>query len=391
MFELIRPYQAALADVLTNEITSGTFPQAGLLYGRRYSGRIAVAIEIARVLSCRTSAFQHCTCDSCRRYATLTMTNCIVVGVRDHESIISAALADARQRSDESSWRFLFQTVHLLLLGYHEALANELDRRMKQLFDAAAHVHEVLMELESADTKTTKDLERLARALKPLLTVPQRTQAVTIDQIRTIQGWTSLTSVDNLPRFVVLQGMEYSADGARNSLLKFLEDPPSNTYVLLISEHPARLLPTILSRLRRYYVPPLSQEAKNTLLAKAFSADQDAYHSFESYILQRSGTDCTLLSSFAERYAQSFLHKIAINRAELDRMCDYLDHASRLEYFFQQLYDQIFRQYALGGLSGGTAAKVLYAIRDAADKGWVFNQSRKLLVESLHYRLQEIG
>ncbi len=44
---------------------------------------------------------------------------------------------------------------------------------------------------------------------------------------------------------------------AANKLLKILEEPPTETVFLLVSDHPERLLPTILSRTQRIDFPPL--------------------------------------------------------------------------------------------------------------------------------------
>jgi DNA polymerase-3 subunit delta' len=45
---------------------------------------------------------------------------------------------------------------------------------------------------------------------------------------------------------------------AANKLLKLIEEPPSKTLILLVSEHTDKILPTILSRTQLMHVPPLS-------------------------------------------------------------------------------------------------------------------------------------
>ena len=44
-----------------------------------------------------------------------------------------------------------------------------------------------------------------------------------------------------------------------NKMLKLLEEPPANTYFILVSIHPDQLLQTILSRVQSIVVPPLSE------------------------------------------------------------------------------------------------------------------------------------
>jgi DNA polymerase-3 subunit delta' len=52
-----------------------------------------------------------------------------------------------------------------------------------------------------------------------------------------------------------------------NALLKILEEPPSNTTLILVTDQKTRLLPTILSRCQHIDFPPLKKETiKDTLL-----------------------------------------------------------------------------------------------------------------------------
>ena len=56
--------------------------------------------------------------------------------------------------------------------------------------------------------------------------------------------------------------MIYHADkmtvNAANSLLKFLEEPHEQTYAVLITEQPQKMLPTIISRCQVLSFKPLS-------------------------------------------------------------------------------------------------------------------------------------
>lgn len=60
---------------------------------------------------------------------------------------------------------------------------------------------------------------------------------------------------------VVVWLPEKMGEEAANSLLKILEEPWEKTLFLLVSEAPARLLPTILSRTQETSVPPVGEEA----------------------------------------------------------------------------------------------------------------------------------
>ncbi len=53
-----------------------------------------------------------------------------------------------------------------------------------------------------------------------------------------------------------------------NKMLKLLEEPPANTYFILVSIHPDQLLQTIRSRVQTVMVPPLDEISVATLLEK---------------------------------------------------------------------------------------------------------------------------
>jgi DNA polymerase-3 subunit delta' len=53
-------------------------------------------------------------------------------------------------------------------------------------------------------------------------------------------------------KIYVIYGIEYASSQAVNSLLKFLEEPPANTYAILTTRAINLLLPTIRSRCQTY-------------------------------------------------------------------------------------------------------------------------------------------
>lgn len=60
----------------------------------------------------------------------------------------------------------------------------------------------------------------------------------------------ALPPYESKVKLFLLIDAEKMLPSASNALLKTLEEPPEDTYFLLLSNHPDRLLPTIVSRLR---------------------------------------------------------------------------------------------------------------------------------------------
>lgn len=79
-----------------------------------------------------------------------------------------------------------------------------------------------------------------------------------IDQVRALGALLHTTPGLSPWRVVVIDAIDDLARPAANALLKSLEEPPANTLFLLVSHQPARLLPTIRSRVRLLRFQPLA-------------------------------------------------------------------------------------------------------------------------------------
>ena len=82
---------------------------------------------------------------------------------------------------------------------------------------------------------------------------------IVADDARAVGDFLHLTSSQGGWRVVIVDGADTMNPHAANSLLKILEEPPKNTVLLLASDNPARLLPTIRSRCRTLALKPLTE------------------------------------------------------------------------------------------------------------------------------------
>jgi len=83
-----------------------------------------------------------------------------------------------------------------------------------------------------------------------LLEPEEEGKAIRVDAVRQLVDFISQTAQQGGRKVVVLQPAEAMNVNAANALLKSLEEPSAETYLLLISDQPSRLLPTIRSRCR---------------------------------------------------------------------------------------------------------------------------------------------
>src|SRR3989338_11424692 len=84
-----------------------------------------------------------------------------------------------------------------------------------------------------------------------LVGVKEGEQGISIDQIREIKKFLSLTSHGGKNRAVIVDEFENMKPEASSAILKILEEPPLNSVLILISNYPAMILQTILSRVQK--------------------------------------------------------------------------------------------------------------------------------------------
>lgn len=96
-------------------------------------------------------------------------------------------------------------------------------------------------------------------------------QSILIDDVRRARHFLQTTAADGR-RIVLIDRADELNLNAANALLKSLEEPPPRTTLLLLSEMPGRLLPTLRSRCLRLDLAPLGLAAWTAGLAAACDA-----------------------------------------------------------------------------------------------------------------------
>lgn len=91
-------------------------------------------------------------------------------------------------------------------------------------------------------------------------------KAIVVDQIRAVIDTVNQTSFNAGRKLLMISPAETLNPAAANALLKSLEEPPPNTFFVLVSQNQARLLATIRSRCQIIDLPlPRAEEAERWL------------------------------------------------------------------------------------------------------------------------------
>lgn len=97
---------------------------------------------------------------------------------------------------------------------------------------------------------------------------------IVIDQIRALGQWFALTPQFGGAQVALIEPAEAMNTAAANALLKTLEEPASNRFLLLVSGQPGRLPATIRSRCQRLeFRQPSREEAIAWLRSRKHAAD----------------------------------------------------------------------------------------------------------------------
>ncbi len=91
---------------------------------------------------------------------------------------------------------------------------------------------------------------------------------IAVDDVRRIAPFLRLTAAEGGWRVVVLDGADAMNRAGQNAVLKILEEPPKGALLLLVTERPSALLPTIRSRCRLLTLPSLQDPVVERLIAQ---------------------------------------------------------------------------------------------------------------------------
>lgn len=116
------------------------------------------------------------------------------------------------------------------------------------------------------------------------------------EESRNIIKTLSLKAFESVYKVMIIWQPEYMHGSAANGILKILEEPPVNTFFLLVTNAADRLLPTIVSRTQLIQVPLLTDEDLETYLKET----TDIKDSDRSSILQLADGDLNLALYLSE-------------------------------------------------------------------------------------------
>ena len=224
--------------LLEEEVRSGRLPRAALITGPAYSGKLSIALELARVLACSAGGAWGCGCDHCRRHRDLSYPYLVLMGSRYFALEIGAAVDLLRRSRTTAAYFFFVRAVRKLTLRYERLLWEGDEARLRPAEGAVTALNELMEELtpetEGATLKRQSGkIEEQARKLVATI----KTDNVPISQIRNVERWLHLSAPEG-GKVVIIEQAEGLGESSRNALLRLLEEPPAGAHVILLSRRP---------------------------------------------------------------------------------------------------------------------------------------------------------
>ncbi|MBF0214256.1 MAG: DNA polymerase III subunit delta' [Magnetococcales bacterium] len=96
----------------------------------------------------------------------------------------------------------------------------------------------------------------------------EKKSRIAIDQVRELTRFIAFTPLESSWKAAIVDDAALMNDAAANALLKTLEEPPSGSLLILITNRPGALLPTIRSRCQQERFQPLESPVIETLLTR---------------------------------------------------------------------------------------------------------------------------
>lgn len=188
-----------------------------LFQGERGNGSEALAIYLMRRLLCSNPGEAPCeNCPNCRKTGELAHPDLMIIFP------LPAVSSDGGSRGEQP----------------HEQFSQQIRRELAR--KASNHYYQ--LEVENG-------------------------RGILLDQIRSLRRFAGMKSYEGGNRVVLIFDAHLMNLNAQNALLKLAEEPPDNMYLLLATDQPNALLPTIISRCQSLYVPPQSVTAIQEALA----------------------------------------------------------------------------------------------------------------------------
>lgn len=287
MFENIIGHKAVIRQ-LSDEVSSGRLPGSILIEGAQYAGKLTIALELARALTCTGDRKWNCRCRACRYQKQLVNPDTILLGPDDFMEEIHLT-ASLLKESNEFYSRYLFlRAVRKLLHRINPVFFDDKESRVRKAEPFIAEIEEKLDGF-NPDLDTGINEKFIDSVVSAAAALSKETNLINIsvDYIRKIIFWSHTTGLEK-NKVIIIENCEKMNESARNSMLKILEEPPEKCFFIFLSSNPGEIIETIRSRLRVYSLRERSPEENRQVIERIFREKDSQLSSVSRFFAERN-------------------------------------------------------------------------------------------------------
>jgi len=96
---------------------------------------------------------------------------------------------------------------------------------------------------------------------------PKSNKNILVEDVKDLIQNINLTPIEGDKKIFIFKNFSSANTQSQNKLLKILEEPPKNAYIILCVSNINKVLPTVLSRCKKYRLLPLSDEQMKEYLS----------------------------------------------------------------------------------------------------------------------------
>ena len=134
--------------------------------------------------------------------------------------------------------------------------------------------------------------------------------SIIINQIRELESFIYQFSIDGSPKFIIIDSSDDLNINSSNALLKILEEPKKNIYIILITSKISKLLPTIRSRCIKFKFSNPTFDQFNEIIS---NQDESIDKNILKFLYDLSdGSPGLATQLYSENFREIFDHLIEI-------------------------------------------------------------------------------
>ncbi len=401
MFEnIIR--QDHVVSLLSRDINEGTLPSSLLFYGNDYTGKLSAALELARILSCeRGTALWDCPCKACEMQRLLIHPDTLMMGSRYFaEEIAASASALSRTRQRPAQYLFV-RSVRKLTRRFDPAFTEAQDTRFKRAQGDLAFLEDAVNEfLPGIELPAQGILEkRLGEVVQRASRIDEgmRGDAIQIDPIRRMASWAHLRG-SGRAKILILENADRMSEGAKNALLKILEEPPAGLFIILLTAKREGIIPTILSRVRQYQFAQRSPADEELVIQKIFRGEPgcgEGQRGLRDYLFSFFQVDILAVRKDAQDFLRMLMARENFSPDELFAIMERERDDRFFKPFLEELSSSARSLLDEGGNSRSLNERItvlqawLSLLSRTASERDMYNLNPSLLIEGLFYQMRD--